>query len=167
MDSTDAGDHELRQTRLSSFGRVLALVALTYVAVNFVASIWLQRPSFNGHSVPLVVAIAAFAALWLLLRGAPRTPRFVRVVELSTLSVGTAAFSTMALFMSLIAEPHNVVRSILTFMLLGYAVYVPSTARRGLSLALSTTANLICCARYALESTAMVATRRQWGAGPA
>ena len=40
-------DHELRQTRLSRFGRVLALVTLGYVALNFFASIWLHRLSFN------------------------------------------------------------------------------------------------------------------------
>ena len=53
-----------------------------------------DRLSFNRSSVPLLVAAVAFAALWLLLRGAPRSPRFVRAVELSTLFVGTAAFST-------------------------------------------------------------------------
>ena len=64
MDSTDgAADHELRQTRLSRFGRVLALLTLCFVATNFAASIWLQRPSYNRRSVPLVVATVAFAAL--------------------------------------------------------------------------------------------------------
>src|SRR6185295_19851955 len=110
MDSTDgAVDHELRQTRLSRFGRVLALVTLGYVATNFFASIWLHRPSYNRQSVPLLVATAAFTALWLLLRGAPRSPGFVRAVEFSTLFVGTAAFSTMALVMDLTASPDMVV----------------------------------------------------------
>ena len=110
MDSTEGADHELRQTRLSRFGRELALVTLGYVATNFFASIWLHRPSYNRQSVPLLVATAAFAALWLLLRGAPRSPRFVRAVELSTLFVGTAAFSTTALVMNLLSEPHNAIR---------------------------------------------------------
>ena len=102
MDSTEgAVDHELRQSRLSRFGRVLAFVTLGYVALTFSASIWLGRLSFNRSSVPLLVATVAFAALWLLLRGAPRSPRFVRAVELSTLFVGTAAFSPMALVMDL------------------------------------------------------------------
>src|SRR5687767_12321322 len=100
MESTEGViDHELRQTRLSRFGRVLAFVSLSYVAINFFASIWLGRPSFNRHSVPLLVAGTAFAALWLLLGGAPRSSRFVRAVELSTLFVGTAAFSTLAIIM--------------------------------------------------------------------
>jgi eukaryotic-like serine/threonine-protein kinase len=153
MDSTDAaGDQELRQARLSKFGRVLALVTLGYVAVNLSASIWLQRASFNRHSIPLAVAAVAFATLWLLLRGAPRTPRFVRTVELSTLFVGTAAFSTMALVMSLISEPHAIVRSILTFMLLVYAVYVPSTARRTLVVAALMTLPLLGCIFVAYRS---------------
>jgi serine/threonine-protein kinase len=145
MDSTQAVDDELRQARLSSFGRVLAVVTLSYVAVNFFASLWLRRPSFNRHSVPLLVATVAFVVLWLLLRGAPRSPRFVRVVELSTLFIGTAAFSTMALVMDLLSEPHNVVRSVLTFMLMGYAVYVPATARRTLLVAALMTVPLLGC----------------------
>jgi hypothetical protein len=139
MDSSDSSegavDHELRQTRLSRFGRVLALLTLGVVALNFSLSIWLGRFSFNRSSVPLLAATVAFAALWLLLRGAPRSPRFVRVVEFSTLFVGTAAFSTMALVMDLTASPDMVVRTLLTYMLLVYAVYVPSTARHTLLVA--------------------------------
>jgi hypothetical protein len=136
LDSTESGvDHELRQTRLSRFGRVLALVSLVYVLLNFGASLWLHRVSHNRSSVPLVVAGVAFAALWLLLRGAPRSPRFVRAVELSTLFIGTAALSTIAVIMDVIAEPDMIVRTLLTDVLLVYAVYVPSTARRTLVLA--------------------------------
>jgi hypothetical protein len=136
MDSTEgAVDHELRQTRLSRFGRVLALVTVAYVVLNFGASIWLHRISHNRSSAPLLVATFAFAALWLLLRGAPRSPRFVRAVELSTLFVGTAAISAIAVVMDLIAEPDMIVRSLLIDVLLVYAVYVPSTARHTLLVA--------------------------------
>jgi serine/threonine-protein kinase len=136
MESTEGAiDHELRQARLSKFGRVLALVSVSYVAINFFASLWLNRSSFNRHSVPLIVAGVAFAALWLLLRGPSRSRRFVRTVELSTLFVGTAAFSTMALIMDLTASPDMIVRSAFTYMLLVYAVYVPSTARHTLLVA--------------------------------
>ncbi|HTE50906.1 MAG TPA: serine/threonine-protein kinase [Kofleriaceae bacterium] len=145
MDSTGAVDHELRQTRLSRFGRVLALVTLSYVALNVGASIWLGRVSFNRGSVPLLGATVAFAALWLLLRGAPRSPGFVRAVELSTLFVGTAAISTIALVMEVIASPDMIVRSILTYVLLVYAVYVPSTARRTLVVASLMTVPLLSC----------------------
>src|SRR5688572_19993608 len=100
MDSSEAGiDHELRQTRLASFGRVLAIVTLIYVVLTFGASLWLGQLSFNRSSVPLITATLAFATLWLLLRGAPRPPRFVRTVELLTLFVGTAAISAIALVM--------------------------------------------------------------------
>lgn len=136
LDSTEAGaDHDLRQTRLSRFGRVLALVSLAYVVLNFGASIWLHRLSHNRSSAPLAVAAVAFAALWHLLRGAPRSPRFVRAVELSTLFIGTGAIATIAVVMDLVAEPDMIVRTLLTYVLLVYAVYVPSTARRTLVLA--------------------------------
>jgi serine/threonine-protein kinase len=136
MFSTEGGiDEELRQSRLSRFGRVLALVTLGYVGLNLSVSLWLRRFSFNLSSVPLLLAACAFATLWLLLRGAPRSPRFVRVVELSTLFVGTAAFSSLALVMHLTASPDMIVRTVLTTMLLVYAVYVPSSARHTLLVA--------------------------------
>jgi serine/threonine-protein kinase len=144
MDSTNGAiEPELRQDRLSSYGRVLALVILGYIGLNISASIWLGRLSFNLSSVPLLVAMVAFGALWLLLRGAPRSPRFVRAVEFSTLFIGTTAFSTMALIMDLTSSPDMIVRSVFTYMLLVYAVYVPSTARHTLVVALLMTFPLL------------------------
>jgi serine/threonine-protein kinase len=131
----EATDHELRQFRLSRFGLVLAVIALGFVAINFLLSLWLGRPSFNRNSLPLLVATVAFALLWMLLRGAPRSRQFVRGVELSTLFVGTAAFSAMALVVDMLANPDMLVRTLLTYMLLVYAVYVPSTARHTLVVA--------------------------------
>jgi serine/threonine-protein kinase len=141
----DLGDDELRQNRLSRFGRVLALVTLGYVGLNTCVSIWLGRLSFNRSSVPLLVAIVAFGSLWLFLRGAPRSPRFVRAVELSTLFVGTGAFSTLAVVADLTSSPDMIVRSTLTCLLLVYAVYVPSTARHTLVVALLMTVPLLSC----------------------
>jgi len=153
MDSSEgAVDPELRQIRLSKFGRVLALVTLGYVGLLIFTSIYVGQLSFSRNSVPLLVAGAAFAALWLLLRGAPRSPRFVRTVELSTLFVGTAAFSTLALVLDLTASPDMVVRSALTYMLLVYAVYVPSTARHTLVVASLMTVPLLGCIFLAFSS---------------
>jgi hypothetical protein len=59
-------------------------------------------------------------------------PRFVRAVELSTLFVGTAAISAVALVMDLLAQPDMIVRNLLIYVLLVYAVYVPSSARHTL-----------------------------------
>lgn len=152
MDSTEDVDQELRQTRLSRFGGVLTLVTLGYVVLTFCASLWLRQLSWNRSSVPLGVATVAFAALWLLLRGAPRSPRFVRGVELSTLFVGTAAISAVALFMSLLAQPDMIVRNLLTYVLLVYAVYVPSTARHTLVVAALMTLPLLGCVFVAFRA---------------
>jgi serine/threonine-protein kinase len=138
-------DHELRQVRLSRFGRVLAFVTLGYVVLNFCASLWLHRLAHNRSSAPLSLATVAFGALWLLLRGPPRSPRFVRAVELSTLFVGTAAISAIAVVMDLVAEPDMIVRSLLIDVLLVYAVYVPSTARHTLVVAGLMTVPLLGC----------------------
>ncbi len=146
MDSGDTSlDHELRQSRLSTFGRVVALLSLGYVALNTGASIWVDRPSFHLGSVPLLMATCAFAVLWLLLRGQPKSPRFVRAVELSTLFVGTAAFSSVALVLDLTASPDMIVRSVVGTMLLVYAVYVPSSARHTLVVAALMTVPLLAC----------------------
>jgi len=146
MDSSEGGiDPELRQSRLSSFGRILAIITMIYVALTFGASLWLGKPSFNRSSVPLVVSTVAFAALWLFLRGAPRSARFVRAVELTTLFVGTAAISAIALVMDLLAQPDMIVRNLLIYVLLVYAVYVPSTARRTLVVASLMTFPLLGC----------------------
>jgi serine/threonine-protein kinase len=124
---------------------MLSLVTLGYVALTFSASLWLGQMWFNRSSVPLLVATVAFAALWLLLRGAPRSPRFVRATELSTLFVGTAAISATALIMDLLAQPDMIVRNLLIYVLLVYAVYVPSTARRTLVVAALMTPPLLGC----------------------
>jgi serine/threonine-protein kinase len=146
MESThEGGDLEFRRARLSKFGRVLAGVTLGYVGLVAFTSIYVGQLSFNRVSVPLLVATAAFAALWLLLRGAPRSPRFVRAVEFVTLFIGTASFSSMALVMDLTASPDMVVRSAVTYMLLVYAVYVPSTARHTLIVAALMTVPLLGC----------------------
>ncbi len=153
MESTDgAGDHELRQLRLSRFGRVLAGVTLGYVGLICFTSVYVQNLSLLRYSLSLLVAGAAFTALWLLLRGAPRSLRFIRGVELATLFVGTTAFSTMALFMDLTASPDMVVRSAVTYMLLVYAVYVPSTARHTLVIAGLMTLPLLGCIFMAFRS---------------
>jgi hypothetical protein len=153
MDSSEgAADHELRQTRLSRLGRVLGFVALGYVVLVTSISLFLGQPSFQRANVPLLIAGIAFSSLWLLLRGAPRSPGFVRAVELSTLSVGTTAFAALAVVMDLTASPDMVARSGLTFILLVYAVYVPSSARHTLVVALLMTVPLLVCVFIAFRS---------------
>jgi eukaryotic-like serine/threonine-protein kinase len=141
--SGESVDAELRQTRLSKFGRVLAGVTLGYCGLNAAVSVWLRRASFNINSVPLLAAGAAFAAMWLLLRGSPRPSRFVRAVELVTLAIGTTALASMALVLDLTSSPDMIARSTLTYVLLVYAVYVPSTARHTLIVALLMTVPLL------------------------
>lgn len=141
--SDDAVDPDLRQARLSRFGRVLALMTLAFVALIVFTSVKVGRVSFLLGNVPLAVAAIAFSALWLLLRGRPRSRRFVRTVELATLFIGTGAFSSMAIVMDLTASPDMVARTTVSYVLLVYAVYVPSTARRTLVVAALMTVPLL------------------------
>src|SRR4051812_8462903 len=106
MHSTDAADHELKQFRLSRFGLMLSVMCLGFIGVNISLSYWMgSYLTFSGSSALLLLASAAFATLWALTRGAPRSPQFVRSVELATLFVGTAAFSAIALVVHMLANP--------------------------------------------------------------
>ncbi len=120
-------------------------MSLVYVGLNASVSIWLRHFSFNWASVPMLIASVAFGTLWLLLRSKPRTPGFLRAVELATLFVGTGAFSSVALVLDLTASPDMIARSAVTYLLLVYAVYVPSSARRTLLVALLMTIPLLGC----------------------
>lgn len=152
MNATDGGDQELRQSRLCSFGLVLACMSLGYVALLTAISIWLGRLSFNRNSIPILVATVAFAALWLVMRGPARSARFVRTVELTAMFVGTSAFSATAIVMDLTSSPDMIVRTGLSFMLLVYAAYVPSTARHTLVVAAFMTLPLLGCIFVAFRS---------------
>lgn len=135
LSTSQSTDLDLRQFRLARFGLVLATISLGFIAVTLLLSLWVGRASFTRSTVPLLIASIAFGLLWFLLRGQGRSRRFVRVVELSTLFVGTAAFSSLALVVDMLANPDMLVRTLLTYMLLVYAVYVPSTARHTLVVA--------------------------------
>ena len=143
--SEGAAAHGQRQTRLSRFGRVLACVTLSYLGLGIGTAIYVGRLSVSRGFAPLLVACAAFTALWLLLRGATKSAHFVRAVELSTLFVGTAAFSTTALVMDLTGSPDMLVRTGVSYILLVYAVYVPSSARHTLVIASLMTVPLLSC----------------------
>jgi serine/threonine-protein kinase len=120
-------------------------VSLGYVGLVAFTAVYTGQGSVLRSGLPPLVATAAFAVLWLLLRGAPKSPRFVRAIELSTLVGGTAAFSTMALILDLTASPDMVVRTAVTCILLVYAVYVPSTAKHTLVVAGLMTLPLLGC----------------------
>src|ERR1043165_5062379 len=136
MHSTDATDQELRQFRLSRFGLMLSVMCIGFIGVNISLSYWMRNIlTLSGSSAMLMVASTAFGSLWLLTRGAPRSPQFLRVVELATLFVGAAPFSAIAVGVHMLANPDMLVRTLLTYMLLVYAVYVPSTARHTLLIA--------------------------------
>src|SRR5262245_39765540 len=92
-----AEDEALRQTRLSKFGRVLALIGAAFVGIHCIFSIWLHEPIFDLEVVPEAVATVAFVALWVLLRSEKRSARFVRACELTTLLIGSGGFAAMAI----------------------------------------------------------------------
>ena len=81
----------------------------------------------------------------MLLRKEKRSARFVRACELTALFIGTGGFAAMAIALPIVAQPESIVRGALTYVLLAYAAYVPSTARRTLLVASLMTVPLIAC----------------------
>src|SRR5688572_20721138 len=144
-DTMTAEDEALRQIRLSKFGRVLALIGAVFVGIHGFFSIWLHEPILDLEVVPTAIATVSFVALCVLLRKKKRSARFVRACELTTLFIGTGGFAAMAITLPLVAQPEPIVRGALTYMLLAYAAYVPSTAKRTLLLASLMTVPLIGC----------------------
>src|SRR5262245_28747399 len=144
-DTMTAEDEALRQSRLSKFGGLLALIGGVYVGIHCFFSIWLHQPVFDLEVVPQAIATVAFVALWALLRKEKRSARFVRACELTTLLIGTGGFAAMAIALPIAIQPEPIVRGALTYVLLAYAAYVPSTARRTLLIASLMTVPLIGC----------------------
>jgi serine/threonine-protein kinase len=144
-DVPQADEGALRRERLSKFGRAVALIALSFLGLHVGFNVWLRHEVLDRESIPELVATVAFGALWLLLRGSPQRASTVRAIELSTLFVGTAAFSSMALALPLLAQPESIVRLALTYVLLAYAAYVPGNARRTLLVAAIMTVPLMTC----------------------
>ena len=61
MESTGSVDHELWQSRLSRFGRVLAIFGLVYVGLHISFGLWMHQPVFE--SVQLIPPLTATVAV--------------------------------------------------------------------------------------------------------
>ena len=120
------------QRRVMRFGRGVAMLGLTFLAFRAVIalSFWqlnfLIHPSFVLH---LVGSLAPLATS-LVLRGTPRSARFIYVAEAAGLLVSCVAYEAMGLFMPPQYQPELVVILAMTYAFVTRAVLVPSTARR-------------------------------------
>ena len=102
-----------------------------------------------GSIVGMGIQILLFVGVWLLCRGRSRSLRFLRVLDFAGTMVAAASVCMMAFNPNrgpggmgvvdeyTVSRPDYIILLILTYILLGRAIHVPSTARRTLALGLA------------------------------
>jgi serine/threonine-protein kinase len=131
-------DRAFLQRRVALFGLVIGcsyafvwLYRLTLMSA-IGQPIAFRDPSFWWH----LVATGFFLLLWLACRRGTRSARFIRSAELLALSLGVLATSTMALYIPFEARPDFIILLALSNVILGRAIFVPSSGRWTLTLGL-------------------------------
>jgi eukaryotic-like serine/threonine-protein kinase len=136
-----AGSHtheEMRaflQARVSAFGLMMAFVFGVFFVWRAVAALVEDDPD-HAFLPWQALAVASFAAVWLLCRGRPRSMRFVQITEVAGVVIGGVAAMVMASHIAYIARPDYILLLSLTCTMIGRAVLVPSTPRMTLGLCL-------------------------------
>jgi eukaryotic-like serine/threonine-protein kinase len=120
------------QKRLAAFGLMLA-------AVFGMFFVWRVIGALTGDDSPSQaflpwqgLAVAAFAATWVLCRGGARSLGFLRATEAAALLIAGGCVVMMCMQMSYAARPDTILLLCLTYMLVARSIMVPSTARRTL-----------------------------------
>jgi serine/threonine-protein kinase len=130
------GSVEFLQRRVALFGLaagvIFAALLLFRVVVAGARGQWetLWEPSFLFH----LLASLCFIAIWAFNRVGTRSYRFVRSTEFWGLLVGCGALSAMGAYIPPEYRPEAIVTLALTQGLVARAVFVPSTARRTVTL---------------------------------
>jgi len=117
------------QRRVGWFGLVgggLVLGFYLYRVLENARLCTLVEPSMLTHAG----AGLSLASMWLLLRGAPRSVRWVRSVETAGLVLASTLLVVMGTFIPLLNLPGRIVVMALAVVHLSRAIYVPSSARR-------------------------------------
>ena len=117
-------------------------------------------PSLWWH----LAAVGFFLLPGLLLRRAKRSARFIRMVELTALILGVFATGVMGMYIPLEARPDFILLLALSNVIVGRAVFVPSTGRWTLTLGLIVGAVLLTCVYYGSLGLDLQ-TREPWVTG--
>jgi len=129
--SASEQDRAFLQRRVALFGLLVGdgyLFFWLYRAVLCLATGHPEEfiePSFLWH----FVATVCFLMLWVVNRTGKRSRRFVRTSELVALSLGVLATGAMALFIEPEDRPDFILLLALYNVILGRAIFVPSTGR--------------------------------------
>jgi serine/threonine-protein kinase len=143
-------DRAFLQRRVALFGLVIGGSYLFFWLYRVVMLLLMNHqegfvdPSLWWH----LAAAGFFLVPWLLFRRGKRSARFVRMAELAALSLGVFATGVMAMYIPLEARPDFIMLLALSNVIVGRAVFVPSTGRWTLTLGLIIGAVLLTCVYY-------------------
>lgn len=124
-------DRVFLQRRVALFGRLIGGGYLFFLAYRSLVLLAMKRsggfldPAFWWH----LAAGVAFALLWVACRRGERSARFIRAAELTALTFGVAATGAMTLNLPPESRPDFVMLLVLSNVVLGRAILVPSSGR--------------------------------------
>jgi serine/threonine-protein kinase len=121
------------QRRVAGFAFLMSVVFglfLTWrLAVSALSS---DEREVTSYLFFQAAGVMVTAGLWLLLRGRPRSLRFVRVAEAVGFTLGCGCLTLMAIYIPFLARPDTIIVQAFTLLLVGRSIYVPSSARQTL-----------------------------------
>jgi eukaryotic-like serine/threonine-protein kinase len=122
------------QRRVAGFARLISLVFGLFLLWRVVAIAVSpdEREGGTAYVFFQAAGVALLAAVWLLLRGRPRSLGFVRTVEAIGFALGAACMTVMAIYIPFSARPDIIMVQAFTLLLVGRSIYVPSSARQTL-----------------------------------
>ena len=118
------------QRRVASFALLLTAVFSVFFTWRVLVTVFdgATRAPSSTYLLPQGGSVAVFLAMWLLLRGRPRSMRVIQAAELGGLTVGCALALVMGLFIPYIGRPDFTLAFAFTLILVTRAIYVPSRA---------------------------------------
>jgi eukaryotic-like serine/threonine-protein kinase len=169
-DSTSPSEEEraFLQRRVAAFGLVTAGLFFFFLGYRTLAILLrlgesgLSDPSYVYHAL----AGGCFLAVWLCCRSGRRSVRFVRCAEVLGLLTGVVAIALMGSAIPALERPDFTLLLALTHVLMARALFVPSSARRSLVLALAVGVEFVVCVYGTFAKPDVFTTIMKTGAWP-
>jgi serine/threonine-protein kinase len=118
------------QKRLGQFGGLLALLFGMFFVWRLISSYIGDDSPSRAYLPWQTIAVTAFASIWFVCRGRPRSISMLRGIEFFGLCIAASGAIAMSLRISYLARPDTVLLLCLTYTLIARSIMVPSTARR-------------------------------------
>lgn len=127
---------EFLQHRVARFGLMVGGLFLGFLAFRVVVRLLSADPTLGrSHALHLLTALS-FLGAWLISRTGKRSVGALRAIEAGSLLLGALSLCAMALDLPLLERPDFILTITLSLALTARAIYIPSSFRRSLVLAL-------------------------------